>query len=204
MYGSRAVTMLVLISDDVINWILKLDIQANILVYATRCCIDLTSKVLKERTFGQSSAVLVYYDLRIYPSRHMTSKQRRINLNATASTLIRRWFKVVCLPWSSIEMAVDQHNEVHFGCDMRNPVFRPGLAQTNILCLMWEYWYFAWFKFVYFTTQISNNNGAELSARMRSLVCAFAVRILQSRFPVSMPNFWSYWAYFLTTCLESS
>ena len=58
MYGSRAVTLLVLISDDV-NRILKLDIQTNILVYVTRCCTDLTSKVLKERTFGQSSAVLV-------------------------------------------------------------------------------------------------------------------------------------------------
>ena len=59
MYGSRAVTLLVLISDDVINRILKLDIQTNILVYVTRCCTDLTSKVLKERTFGQSSAVLL-------------------------------------------------------------------------------------------------------------------------------------------------
>ena len=60
MYGSRAVTLLVLISDDVINWILKLDIQTNILVYVTKCCTDLTSKVLKERTFGQPSAVLIY------------------------------------------------------------------------------------------------------------------------------------------------
>ena len=59
MYGSRAVSLLVLISDDVINRILKLDIQTNILVYVTRCCTDLTSKVLKERTFGQSSAVLI-------------------------------------------------------------------------------------------------------------------------------------------------
>ena len=58
MYGSRAVTLLVLISDDVINRILKLDIQASILVYVTRCCTDLTRKILKERTFGQSSAVL--------------------------------------------------------------------------------------------------------------------------------------------------
>ena len=63
MYGSRAVTLLVLISDDVINRILKLDIQTNILVYVTRCCTDLTSKVLKERTFGQSSAVLYTYVL---------------------------------------------------------------------------------------------------------------------------------------------
>ena len=59
MYGSRAVTLLVLINDDVINRILKLDIQTNILVYVTRCCTDLTSKVLKERTFGKSSAVLL-------------------------------------------------------------------------------------------------------------------------------------------------
>ena len=59
MYGSRAVTLLVLISGNVINRILKLDIQTNILVYVTRCCTDLTSKVLKERTFGQSSAVLL-------------------------------------------------------------------------------------------------------------------------------------------------
>ena len=59
MYGSRAVTLLVLISDDVINRFLKLDIQTNILVYVTRCCTDLTSKVLKERTFGQSSALLL-------------------------------------------------------------------------------------------------------------------------------------------------
>ena len=58
MYSSRAVTLLVLISDDVINRILKLNIQTNILVYVTRCCTDLTSKVLKERTFGQSSALL--------------------------------------------------------------------------------------------------------------------------------------------------
>ena len=61
MYGSRAVTPLVLISDDVINRILKLYIQTNILVYVTRCCTDLTSKVLKERTFGQSSAVLIHH-----------------------------------------------------------------------------------------------------------------------------------------------
>ena len=58
MYGSRAVTLLVLISDDVINRILKLDIQTNILVYVTRCYTDLFSKVLKERTFCQSSALL--------------------------------------------------------------------------------------------------------------------------------------------------
>ena len=64
MYGSRAITLLVLISDDVINRILKLDIQTNILVYVTRCCTDLTSKVLKERTFGQSSALLI---LSIHP-----------------------------------------------------------------------------------------------------------------------------------------
>ena len=63
MYGSRAVTLLVLISDDVINRILKLDIQTNILIYVTRCCTDLTSKVLKERTFGQSSALLIAVDL---------------------------------------------------------------------------------------------------------------------------------------------
>ena len=67
MYGSRAVTLLVLISDDVINRILKLDIQTNILIYVTRCCTDLTSKVLKERTFGQSSALLyVAFHLGIY------------------------------------------------------------------------------------------------------------------------------------------
>ena len=59
MYGPRAVTLLVLISDDVISRILKLNIQTNILVYVTRCCTDLTSKVLKERTFGQSSALLL-------------------------------------------------------------------------------------------------------------------------------------------------
>ena len=58
MYGSWAVTLLVLISDDVINRILKLDIQTNILIYVTRCCTNLTSKVLKERTFGQSSGLL--------------------------------------------------------------------------------------------------------------------------------------------------
>ena len=63
MYGSRAVTLLVLISDNVINRILKLDIQTNILVYVTRCCTDLTSKVLMERTFGQSSAVLIYVSI---------------------------------------------------------------------------------------------------------------------------------------------
>ena len=62
MYGSRAATLLVLISDDVINRILKLDIQTNILVYVTRCCTDLTSKVLKERIFGQSSALLLRED----------------------------------------------------------------------------------------------------------------------------------------------
>ena len=33
MYGSRAVTLFVLIYDDVINWIPKPDIQTNILVY---------------------------------------------------------------------------------------------------------------------------------------------------------------------------
>ena len=79
MYGSRAVTLLVLISDDVINRILKLDIQTNILVYVTRCCTDLTSKVLKERTFGQSSALLLVqivhlHDLFIKWSIHMDLK----------------------------------------------------------------------------------------------------------------------------------
>ena len=71
MYGSRAVTPLVLISDDVINRILKLDIQTNILVYVTRCCTDLTSKVLKEMTFGLSSALL-YIDARgeVLPTPH--------------------------------------------------------------------------------------------------------------------------------------
>ena len=64
MYDSRAVTPLVLIRDDVINRILKLDIQTNILVYVTRCCTDLTSKVLKERTFGKSSAVLYIHAIR--------------------------------------------------------------------------------------------------------------------------------------------
>ena len=66
MYGSRAVTLLVLISDDVINRILKLDIQTNILVYVTRCCTDLTSKVLKERTFCQSSALLLPHSNQIF------------------------------------------------------------------------------------------------------------------------------------------
>ena len=65
MYGSRAVTLLVLISDDVINRILKLNIQTNILVYVTRCCTDLASKVLKERTFGQSSALLISLALKL-------------------------------------------------------------------------------------------------------------------------------------------
>ena len=78
MYGSRAVTPLVLISDDVINWILKLDIQTNILVYVTRCCTDLTSKVVKERTFGQSSAVLICNRVKIvfcFPFKFETSKK---------------------------------------------------------------------------------------------------------------------------------
>ena len=66
MYGSRAVTLLVLISDDVINRILKLDKQTNILVYVTRCCTDLTSKVLKERNFCQSSAVLFTFRLDVF------------------------------------------------------------------------------------------------------------------------------------------
>ena len=57
MYGSRAVTLLVFISDDVI--------QTNILVYVTRCCTDLTNKVLKERTFGLSSAVLLHFLLQL-------------------------------------------------------------------------------------------------------------------------------------------
>ena len=60
--NSRAVTPLVLISDDVINRNLKLNIQMNILVYVTKCCTDLTSKVLRERTFGQSSAVLQFWN----------------------------------------------------------------------------------------------------------------------------------------------
>ena len=68
MYGSRAVTLLVLISDDVINRILKLDLQTNIVVYVTRCCTDLTSKILKERTFGQSSAVLIAFVGRFVPA----------------------------------------------------------------------------------------------------------------------------------------
>ena len=74
MYGSRAVTLLVLISDDVINRILKLYIQTNILVYVTRCYTDLTSKVLKERTFGQSSAVLVVSSLFQIPE-HLSAGQ---------------------------------------------------------------------------------------------------------------------------------
>ena len=64
MYGSRAVTLIVLISDDVINRILKLDIQTNILIYVTRCCIDLTSKVLKGGGGGGLLASrLLYYEL---------------------------------------------------------------------------------------------------------------------------------------------
>ena len=55
MYGSRAVTPLVLISDDVINRILKLDIQTNILVYVTRCRTDLT------RRRGLLASRLLYY-----------------------------------------------------------------------------------------------------------------------------------------------
>ena len=58
MYGSRAVTPLVLISDDVINRILKLDIQTNILAYVTKCCTDLTSKVLRR---GLLASRLLYY-----------------------------------------------------------------------------------------------------------------------------------------------
>ena len=72
MYGSMAVTPLVLISDDVINRILKLDIQTNILVYVTRCCTDLTSKVLKERTFVQSSAVQLSFINMIEPINSQT------------------------------------------------------------------------------------------------------------------------------------
>ena len=74
MYVSRAVTLLVLISDDVINRILKLDIPINILVYVTRCCTDLTSKVLKERTFGQSSALLLPKNMVAAKSRYGFSK----------------------------------------------------------------------------------------------------------------------------------
>ena len=95
MYGSRAVTLLVLISDDVINRILKLDIQTNILVYVTRCCTDLTSKVLKEMTFGQSSALLHRYlvcmkDLltyqclspKTYKSKYNKEIKQRLGLNS--------------------------------------------------------------------------------------------------------------------------
>ena len=74
-YGSRAVTLLVLISDDVLNRILKLYIQTSILVYVTRCCTDLTSKVLKERAFGQSSAVLLAY-LKVYTTFENTGSNR--------------------------------------------------------------------------------------------------------------------------------
>ena len=86
MYGSRAVTLLVLISDDVINRILKLDIHTNILVYVSRCCTDLTSKVLKERTFGQSSAVLlavwsIAYDYGILPCVNMLCYMTGENLS---------------------------------------------------------------------------------------------------------------------------
>ena len=78
MYGSRAVTLLVLISDDVINRILKLDIPINILVYVTRCCTDLTSKVLKERTFGQSSALLLSVLLKYTTQCHFDPKSNTI------------------------------------------------------------------------------------------------------------------------------
>ena len=85
MYGSRAVTLLVIIvtllviiSDDVINRILKLDIQTNILVYVTRCCTDLTSKVLKERTFGQSSALLYVYTAKLEINTRL-SRQHTLN-----------------------------------------------------------------------------------------------------------------------------
>ena len=54
MYGSRAVTLLVLISDDAINRIPKPYIQTNILV----CKHNLTSKVHKERNSGQSYVVV--------------------------------------------------------------------------------------------------------------------------------------------------
>ena len=88
MYGSRAVTLLVLISDDVINRILKLDIQTNILVYVTRCCTDLTSKVLKERTFGQSSALLNGPTLNSDLPLRFSSGSRRVLLNKSYSFVI--------------------------------------------------------------------------------------------------------------------
>ena len=59
MNGSRAVTLLVLISNDVINWILKPYIQTDNLVYMTLDVkYNLTSKVHKERSSGQSYMVI--------------------------------------------------------------------------------------------------------------------------------------------------
>ena len=46
MYGSRAVTLLVLISNDVINWGLKPYIQTNILVYMT---LDVSTGFIRVR-----------------------------------------------------------------------------------------------------------------------------------------------------------
>ena len=108
MYNSRAVTPRVLISDDVINRILKLDIQTNILVYVTRCCTDLTSKVLKERTFGQSSAVLLRYFSRNSPflqvfAHHIPDKLA-VLFNSSSSLLSSyKWFLTIGSKYSFVK-----------------------------------------------------------------------------------------------------
>ena len=62
--------------------------------------------------------------------------------------------------------------------------FRPGKTQTGFLSYRdhLESWNFGFSKYRYYTIKSANNKGAEQTARMRRLICAFVVRIWQNGF----------------------
>ena len=60
---------------------------------------------------------------------------------------------------------------------------RPGKTQTGLLSYrdQLESWNFGFSKYRYCTIQVANNKGADQTALMRRLICAFVVRIWQNR-----------------------
>ena len=61
--------------------------------------------------------------------------------------------------------------------------FRPGKTQTGLLGFrsLLVSWNFGFSKYRYYTFQAANNKGADQTAQMRRLICAFLVRIGQKQ-----------------------
>ena len=59
--------------------------------------------------------------------------------------------------------------------------FQPGKTQTGLLSyrdqLVFKFSFFVFSKYRYYTIQVANNKGADQTAEMRRLICAFVVRI---------------------------